>query len=101
MLAKLQGYRTIISIAISLALKILVLKGVIRAEANTAENANLATDALLLLVSGVCDLAGVWFKLKSPAPGLLSPEGKAHREWVKYGKDRRSPDQDQPADKGN
>ena len=71
------GYRTIIFLVISLVLKALVLKGVLHTGTDSQSNAEAITNVVLILASGVADLAGIWFKLKSPAPGPLSEEGKA------------------------
>lgn len=71
----LTGYRTIISLVVSMVLKLLVIKGTLTAA--TPEQVNLVTDALLLGLSVLADLSGVWFKLYARAPGPLSPEGKA------------------------
>lgn len=81
----LSGYRTIISLVISLVLKGLALKGVIAADGGSAENVNLTTDIFMMLGSAVCDGLALYYKLHSPAPGLLTPEGKTYREMVATG----------------
>ncbi len=76
----LSGYRTIVSLVISLVLKGLALKGVIAADGGSAENVNLTTDIFMMLGSAVCDGLALYYKLHSPAPGLLTPQGKVYRD---------------------
>jgi hypothetical protein len=91
-IAKLAGYRTLISIAVSFVLKILVLKGVIVANQSVLNDLSTPiTDLILLLFSGVFDLAAMYFRLKSSSPGQLTPEYKAQQEYLKLHPDRRSP----------
>ena len=84
----LTGYRTIISLAISLVLKGLALRGVIAADGSSSTNVDLATDIVLMMASGVMDLAAMYFKLHAPGPGVLTPQGKAYREMVVAGTPR-------------
>ena len=84
----LTGYRTIISLGISLVLKGLALRGVIATDGSSSTNVDLATDIFLMMASGVMDFAAMYFKLKAPAPGLLTPQGKAYREAIATGVSR-------------
>ena len=91
------GYRAIISLGVSMLLKVLALKGVIQASGNTAENVSLVTDAAILMISGIFDFVSIWFKLHSPVPGPLSEQGKARAMFLKYGISSRKDDDEPPA----
>lgn len=70
---KLVGYRTIISIFVSFILKILVFKGVFNMEAGKIDaTADLATNAIMLTISGVADLCGIYFRMKATKSGALA-----------------------------
>lgn len=84
----LTGYRTVISLVISLVLKLLVAKGLLSAEKNDTTTLNAVTDGVILVLSGIFDLSAVYFKVKSPAPGIMTPEGKAYRKMVVSGGSR-------------
>lgn len=70
---KLAGYRTYISIAISFILKALVASNVLGASSTDAQHVSQSTDAVLLIGSGLADLAAVFYRAAATSPGGLAP----------------------------
>ena len=86
-LKNLTSSRTIISISVSAALKILVAKRVLGAD--SLEQVEDITTFILMFSSVVADGLGIFFRLKATAPGALTPQYEAHEAWLKNGEDRR------------
>lgn len=89
---KFAGYRTLIFIAVSTMLKILVARNLISSTEIDASTTNQITDAVLLVMSGVSDLMAMYFRVKAEKPGQLSEAAKAQKAWEATGIERRQPD---------
>lgn len=73
----LRGKRTFIALTISGTLKLFVAHNLVDAENATPENVDLVTDALILLVSCIADIAAAYFRWRasaSPNAPLVTPE---------------------------
>lgn len=95
----LASSRTVISIAVSMVLKILVAKRVLGAD--SLSQVDDVTNLVLAAFSLVADGCGVFFRLKATAPGYLTPQYAAHKAWLESGKDRREkPEESKTQDPG-
>ena len=70
----MNGYRTILALAIGLALQAASGKGLISHDAATAVDAGAVSDAALQVYASVAMIVGVFFRLKASKPGALAPK---------------------------
>lgn len=73
----MDGWKTILTLVLGLALQAASGKGLISKEAARAVDAGALSDAALQVYASIAMIAGVWFRLKATKPGALAPKGEA------------------------
>jgi hypothetical protein len=87
-LKNLASYRTVISISVSMVLKVFVAHRVIGA--SSLDQVDDITNFILAFASIIADGFGIFFRMKASKPGQLTPQYAGYQAWVKGGKDRRN-----------